>query len=226
MTSLINFMTKQVKLYEIPKVLETAAILDDSVLDAYNDSIKGFNEKARITLGKFGKADGELTGSNPFMLVHLANSGLLPAGSRLAIRPDLEKAISFDSDFLAGRYADFGLALRTAGDSYTPNDLLTKILAKQLEQRNIKLGNGKLIYLNALTIPQDDDSAYGLVFDLKDNAKELIRDIEDFKWNYTRQEGLVGAYLNGDGGWYSDYGDLADSNCDGRVVPISAEGKE
>ena len=104
-------MTRQVKLYEIPKVLETAGILDDSVLDAYNDSIKGFNEKARTTLGKFGKADGELTGSCPFMLVHLANSGLLPAGSRLAIRPDLEKAVSFEPDFLAGRYVDCELNL-------------------------------------------------------------------------------------------------------------------
>ena len=219
-------MTRQVKLYEIPKVLETAGILDDSVLDAYNDSIKGFNEKARTTLGKFGKADGELTGSCPFMLVHLANSGLLPAGSRLAIRPDLEKAVSFDSDFLAGRYTDFGLALRTAGDSHAPNDLLAKRLAKQLEQRNIELGKGKLIYFDALTQTQDNDSAYGLVFDLKDNAKDLIRDIADFKWDYTRQEGLACAYLYDGRYWYSDYEHLGVSNSDGRVVPISAEGKE
>src|SRR3989344_4992218 len=109
-------MTRQVALYEIPKVLETASILDDSVLEPYNDSIKGFNEKARNTLGKFGKTDGELTGSGPFMLVHLANSGLLPAGSRLAIRPDLEKAVSFEPDFLAGRYVDCELNLVSQGE--------------------------------------------------------------------------------------------------------------
>ena len=48
-------MTRQVKLYKIPEVLETARVLDDSVLDAYNDSIQSFNETARQTLDKFGK---------------------------------------------------------------------------------------------------------------------------------------------------------------------------
>lgn len=50
-------------------------ILDDSVLEAYNESIKSYNsERARESLGKFNRCDGELTGSDPLMIIQLANS--------------------------------------------------------------------------------------------------------------------------------------------------------
>ena len=89
-------MAKQVALYKLPEVLETARILDDSVLGNYNDSIQSFNEIARQTLGKFDKRNGDLTGSNPFMLVHLANSGLLSSGARLAGRKEVYYATLSD----------------------------------------------------------------------------------------------------------------------------------
>ena len=70
-------MAREVVLYEIPKTLEVARVLDDSVLEKYNDSVKSAysSERAREVLSRFGKYNGELTGSNPFMLVHLQNSG-------------------------------------------------------------------------------------------------------------------------------------------------------
>jgi hypothetical protein len=63
-------MGKQVRLYKIPEKLETASILDDSLLEHYVDSIKKYGEKARETLNKFSRDNGDLTGSSPFMLVH------------------------------------------------------------------------------------------------------------------------------------------------------------
>ncbi|MEK6843853.1 MAG: hypothetical protein AABX83_00330 [Nanoarchaeota archaeon] len=186
-------------------------ILDDSILEAYNESIQGYNEKARDSLGKFSKSDGELTGSSPLMLIQLANSGLLPEGTRLAKREDLENAISQDSDFLRGHYTDFGLALKTAGDSYAPNDLLAKRLAEQFKQRNIKLGEGKLIYFDSLYLIEDENSAYGLIPSLKDGAESSILDLDDFRWNYTRDEGLACADLVRDRYWDSNFEHVADS---------------
>jgi hypothetical protein len=75
-------MVRSVKLYKVPRELERADILDDSKLQEYQESIQHYNDKAKKTLNKFSSKNGELTGSNPFMLVHLANSGLLPEGTR------------------------------------------------------------------------------------------------------------------------------------------------
>jgi hypothetical protein len=217
-------MAKQVALYKIPETLETARILNDSVLDAYIDSIKPYSPKARETLGKLEKADGDLTNSNPFILVHLQNSGLLPNNARLATRKDLETAISFDNTFLSGNYVDFGYVLRTEGDSYKPNDLLAKTLARQLKDRNIKLGKGLLIPFSVLSNEDNINSEYGLIFNLNEKAtKENIIDVNEFKWDYTRDTGLVRAYLDRLRYLNSSYEYLADSSDDGRAVVVSAE---
>jgi hypothetical protein len=213
-------MAKQVRLYEIPKVLEKANILDDSILKDYNNSIASYSEKARQTLSHFNKADGDLTGSSPFMQVHLLNSGLLKR-ARLAARADLEKATFLDNNFLAGLYTDFGLALRSAGDSYKPNNIPSKLLAEQLKIRGINLGNGKLIPLNSLSLEENDNSDYGLVFVLNEKAdKDSILDLSFYKWDYQRNEGLARACL-GRYQYWSSYGEqLAVSSGDGRVVLV------
>ena len=217
-------MEEQVALYRIPETLEVARILDDSVLDSYNESIKSYNsEKARKTLAIFNSSNNKLTGSNPFALVHLANSGLLPKSSRLAERKDLETAVSLDNDFLSNNYVDFGLALRTEKDSYSPNELLSQELAKQLKQREIKLEKGRLISLNSLKLQENENSDYGLVFALNEQAsKENIFDLNQFKWGYIRN-GLARAFLSWRG-WGSDGRFLADSDDSCRVVFVSAEG--
>ncbi len=205
----------------------TARILDDSVLPAYKESIKQYNsEEARESLGKFSRSRDELTGSSPLMIIQLVNSGLLPEGTRLATREDLENAISNDDDFLREYYTDFALALRTAGDSYGPNDLLAKRLAKQLKQRGMALKDGKLIPLNALSLIEDKNSAYGLVADLKEGAESSIRELSDYEWDYTRDEGLACAVFYWYRDWYSAGGLLAVSGGLGRVVVVSAEGTQ
>ncbi|HLC62892.1 MAG TPA: hypothetical protein VJJ21_01090 [Candidatus Nanoarchaeia archaeon] len=231
-------MTKQVFLYrmpelpqlpelqEPPKEIQRVAILNHSSLPAYLDSIQHYNPTARETLGKFGSQDGDLAGSNPFRLVHLANSGLLPSGERLAERPDLETAISYEPSFGKGNYIDCGLALVTGRDSYKPNNLLARKLAEQFKKRSIPLEAGKLLPFFILENEEDKDSAYGLSFRLKDDtSKESIRDLSDFKWDYgPRSEGLARACLNRVRGWFSSSNVLENSNSDGRVVVVSAEG--
>jgi len=216
-------MLNQVKLYQIPEILETAGILEDSILPAYSDSIQNYNERARQSLGKFQSTNGQLAGSNPFMLVHLSNSGLLQ-GARLAERQDLEKAIVYDPEFVKGNWIDFGIALKTEGDSYKPNDLPARILAEKLNHKGISLDSGKLIPFNVLKNSEHDNSAYGLVFDLNDQFEEdSVRDLAEFKWDYARNEGISYAYLNGGRYWNYCYRDLDNSNGDARVVVVSGE---
>lgn len=219
----MKIMTREVKLYEIPKIPEVARVLDDSVLESYNESVKSdFNcDRARATLMKFEKQDGELTGSNPFMLVHLQNSGLLK-GARITLRQDLETALRFNPDIFAGNCIDFALALRTAGDSYSPNDLIAKTLAEQLNQRAIKLGKGKLIPISALKLREDENSHYGLVFNLNDSARNF-EDLSQFKWYHQRDKGIARAYLDGVDGWDSSNVGLSGSVGYGRVVVVSGE---
>lgn len=213
-------MAREVALYEIPKTLEVAKVLDDSVLERYNTSVKSAynSDRARKVLSKFGRENGELTGSNIFMLVHLQNSGLL--NERIATRRDLETALRLSPDIFRGNYINFGLALMTEGDSYRCNDLLAKTLAKQLKNRGINLG--KLIPISALRNEESPDSAYGLVFKLKDDVTEL-EDLSDSKWECQREQGIARACLGWVGYWDFKDIDLADSGGYGRVVIVSGE---
>ena len=231
-------MTNQVVLYKLPelpqlpelqeppKEIRTATILNDSHVSAYRDSIQGYGEVAIKTLGEFRSHNGTLTGSNPFMLVEYANLGLLPSGARLTERPDLEEAIAIEPSFGEGNYIDFGLALVTPGDSYEQNDLPAKVLAESLEHRGIKISpGGVLVPYRVLKNVEHGNSAYGLVQVLNDNAeKKDIRDLSEFKWDYSRDEGLARAYLYRNGDWCSNNYNLEYSNCLGRVVVVSAEG--
>lgn len=222
-------MTDQV--YLLPKTIEVARVLDGSVLELYQDSIKSYNsEKARETLGKFEIVNGKLAGSSPFMNLQLAhldseNPGLFPNRTRPSTREDLEKAIAKDNNFLRGFYTDFGLALRTQGDNYEPNDLLAKTLTEQLKHRGIELGNGILIPFSALAKPREHkDSTYGLVFDLNDSAtKDSILDLAQFHWDYPGNQVLARACLYDAHDWDSDNRYLANSDSDGRVVGVGVE---
>lgn len=215
-------MANQVLLYQIPKRLDVARVLDDSVLPVYTDSIQGLKPRAREVLGKFGSAEGQLTGSNPFMLVHLLNHGLIP-GERLSERPDLEKAIIYDPEFVKEKWVDFGIVLKTPGDSYKPNDLPARLLAEQLKQKGVSLDSGKLIPFNVLRNQEHDNSAYGLVFGLNDQFEaDAVRDLSDFRWDYTRDQGMAGAYLYRNRGWcYDRYLDVSYGFA--RVVVVGGE---
>src|SRR3989344_1160218 len=207
-------MARETVLYEVSKTLEIVRVLDASVLNEYNESVRSAynSDRARAVLSRFGEFKGELTGSNTFMLVHLQNAGL--AKGRIATRADLEKALRFGLN-LSGNYVNFGLALRTARDSYLLNDLLAKTLAGQLDKREVKIGEGKFIPISALGLREVPDSYYGLVFDLKDGAE--VEDLSKQRWNYFKEEGLVGAYLVRGGDWYSNDRYLDSSSGNGRV---------
>jgi hypothetical protein len=206
------------------KANESASVLDDSVLEGHNESIQKYGPTLRAALGNYSSSNGALTGSNPFMQVHLSDSSLLPGDARFAKRGELETARSRSKGFLKGAYTDLGLALVTAGDSHIPNDLPAKVLAEQLKQRGINLGKGRLMPLTVLSLQEDGNSNYGAVFVLNDKAsKDNILDLNDFKWDYLRGEGLSCADLVRDRYWNADNRNLERSNGRGRVAVVSGE---
>src|SRR3989344_5298156 len=110
--------------------------------------------------------DGQ--GSNPFAVVH-ANRIMRPQGILTATQADLEAF----SPNLRGTYEDSSLVLRSAGDSYEPNNHVARHLAKQLKG-SIKKQIGKIpivIPLVGLELVRDAKSNYGLSFKLRDDAK-------------------------------------------------------
>jgi hypothetical protein len=186
-------MTKKVELYRFNDTTIEAGFLDNSLLGKYEESLEGFSEKAKDTLGNFFGLAGDLAGSNPFMMVHLKNLGLLE-DSILLSTFEIMKIISKDKDFGFNTYADLGLALRSARDPFSPNDSLARSLHLQLSKRRIPLGDGVLIPFDALTIEEDPSSYYGLTFNISDGDLEptevCIKDLNDYSWDCSRPEGL------------------------------------
>jgi len=219
------------RVYSMSSELKFREILDDSRLGEYQDSIKSYGEKARQTLGKFTRNDkGELRGSNPFMVVDMAQKGLLPEGiDSIATRLDLEEGLRYATEqenpnFLRGTYNDFGLALRLNQDSTPKNEYLAKRLGEQLKQKEIPLGTGKLIQIPYLSINEDPESSYGISFDLNDLAtKETILDLDSLSWDWPLDNGLARAYLNDAQYWCSDGEYLGVSDALGAVVGVGVD---
>ena len=187
--------------------------------------LEEFNARAEELYGDAGEKvkvlnynGNTLTGSNPFAVVHV-NRVMRPQGILTATPADLE---AFRSN-LRGTYKDSALVLRSAGDSYEPNDYIARHLSEQL-RGSLKRQIGKVpivIPLVGLNLVRDAKSSYGLSFRLRDGAQPYKAPIlaesnstfrsEDVNAKtglptklgngdrtlYTRQEGLSRLYLDG-----------------------------
>ncbi len=199
----------------------------------YEEKCKQFkSEKARKTLNI------SRNGSNLFKVLFLNQIGI-----RTATLPELDLIVDENDSFLRGHYEDApSVVLRSAGDSYQPNDYLAKSLAKLIKKRKFN----HPIVINGLTIVEDDDSAYGLSFKLTDKSNffetpELshvnnqtkffkldergipVFDKEGNRTLYTKESGLSRLLLSRDLDLYSDWNYLAYSDSNGRVVVVSGE---
>ena len=228
-------MTEEV--YHLPKTIEVTKTLDDSHLRAFFESIKSYNSStARQTLGegnnRVSSANNRFGGSSSFIqpyLLHMdpENQGVFPNRTRPVTRPDLERAVKDNKQFLIRNIADFGIVIWSAPETHEANKLPYETLVEQFRQRNIPLGNGKLVYFSELEKPREHgNSAYGLVLDLKDiptdELKDNIRDINEFQWTWEKGNGLARACL---GSWYwscsNEHLGSSDSYC--RVVGVGVE---
>ncbi len=228
-------------------ILQEVHTLDSQILNAYKEGINSYKGRAFNSLNIFQDRKRDLAESNCFAPLKLRE--LFPQGTRLATMADLGRATEINPGFLREFYSDTGLVLRTAGDSYKENDFLAKDLARQLKKRKITLDSPKVIYFDALDLRQDLNLVYGLAYNLNEkatfgvniiDAPELMNDMKfktmkektgiplmDNKGNrnfYTRQDGLSRFSISGGSNVNSDYGGLAYSYINGRVVVVSGEG--
>jgi hypothetical protein len=212
----------------------TADFLSEEQQQIYEEACKGFkNEKARSSL-KVSR-----NGSNLFKVLLLNQIGI-----RTATLSELESALENGMD-LRGCYEDApAVVLRSAEDSYSPNDYLAKNLTKQLEVKEFKVP----LVVEGLKVVEDDNSQYGLRFERTDltkvteapdlNHQNNLRKFSRINPNYsidfngegtrnlyTRSSGVSRLYLYGDLCLSSDNESLADSGDTGRVVVVNdAEG--
>lgn len=230
----VNLIPEHVK-----KLFPRVGKLPEGVVEIYREGVEKFSsdsnvsdecrDKVKQTLcaqGRVSAVDGYFAGSNPFIQAFAKR--VLPEGSVLVTRPDLEEVVELAPGFLADNYVDFGVSLVTAGDNYEQNDLVAKRLAGELGKVGKTLKHPQLIYTGALEPVADEESNYGLVFVLteegKDEAKSFIVDRDSFKWHYIRDDGLSCAYLYRNSVWCAGNERFDYSYSDGRVVVKTAEG--
>lgn len=189
-----------------------------------------------------------VTGSNPFTVV-LANQILSQEGLRTASQADLETAMRVGAMDLRGTYEDTALVLRSDEDrDWSANTAIARDLGKQLKARGIKYSakSPAVIPLTSLELNTADNN-YRLSFRLTEDGKvyeaQILSGDGDFdsedldrktglprklmggkRHLYTRGNGLSGLYLDDDLNVISDGRGLDNSDDDGRVVVVSAEG--
>ncbi|MBT3691414.1 hypothetical protein HOD75_00180 [archaeon] len=219
---------------EIRELLPIARFLSPEEQTRYEEAIQEFTGKAKETLDIPQKA------SNLFKILFLNQIGI-----QTSTLPELESALE-NGLGLSGTYEDSReVILRSAGDSYTPNDYLAKSLADKLKLRNFK----NPFIIKGLTIQPDEDSQYGLIlqptdntevievpdFHHKNNQKRFSRINSDYSIEfdeeaertfYTRNQGLSRLCLDRYLDLVSNGEYLSGSDSDGRVVVVSAEGTE
>lgn len=230
-------------LIEIPEFIPQAGFLGGDDGKEIDREIGGKYEQS--ALQKDSYKGGVIKGSNPFYVVAV-NELLRQNGLRTATPADLERVLKTNALYLRGHYEDSALVLRSAED---PNAYLAKDLAKQIKQRTGKQRKMPvMIPLAGLELREDQNSDYGLAFNLTDDSEIIYAPIlnkgggnftsedinektglpkrtkrEGNRYLYTRDSGLSRLCLGGDLGLYSGNGDLAYSDVYGRVVVVSGE---
>ena len=183
---------------------------------------------------------GTIFGSNPFANVRIASSGL-------ALPSEVMHVFELSPSLFSGDYIDLALVLRTNGDSIKVMDYNARHLFEQVRHRGyipskefpvmIPLGRG-------LIIKEDDNSPYGLVHILTDEAQIIqapelnyknndrtfsrvdergipIFDKEGERTFYARQGGLDRFILDWGLDLYFGWGrNLSGSSAGGRVAVI------
>ena len=231
-------------LIEIPDAVPSVTFWEGDDAEA---RFEEFNETAQENYGEAAKNVRVLTydaknklvkGMNVFAGVH-ADVLFKPEGIRVATMAELEKALQTGALKLKGTYEDSGLVLR---DERDPNGYLAQNLAEQVKARGIKVGKVPyVIPLRGLEVVRDEDSNYGLAFQLTDESQVIeapqlagknsgkrfktldedgmpVFDQDGERVLYTNDSGLSGLSLSGDLGVYSDWSSLAGSVGNGRVV--------
>jgi len=146
---------------------------------AYTESLSQFKGEARKSLseGFSFDSDGTLKGSNSFLPVWLNQTGLLPRNEVLLSLAQFGRAFNSNPNAFVYTYRDTGIILRTNGDEIEKNNYLSKNLFGKLKKRGFIATPEKPIVISLTDFKkprQNDNSGYGLVYDLTENAKPIV----------------------------------------------------
>ncbi len=205
----------------------------------YNEIIKYLdktfsNHKSNLS-GKLNFTDGVMKGSNPYIAV--AVDMFLKKQNikhRIATQRDLETKIQMFKDC----YEDTGLALRSTKN---PNKSSAEHLYNQIKKSNPKLKFPIFIELRDLEL--DSNLNFNLTSQSKYKTADCLNwedgthysQIDDYglpkvedasspRQIWTRKDGLAGVYLDGGLDFDPSSGNVFDSDGNGRVVLVPAEG--
>ena len=218
----------------------------EELYNTFNQDIKdNYANNPNIEVLNYNSKTNSIKGSNIFAVSRLSEI-LREYGLRTAIPSD--DRYGNISNLVKGRfYTNFNaLILRTAGDSYKPNDKIAKDLAEKIENREGKLKLPLMVVAPLVRYSKDKENPYQLVFDLSDKT-QLINDERldrkkyqtGMKFSEVDDLGLPLFNKEGDRTWYaredglagftctglvadSDYERLACSSAGGRVVLVSS----
>jgi hypothetical protein len=219
----------------IQYVLQVSFLADEDMLRACQERIKSYSKRAQEVLDVFTFENGVIRGSDSFANVELASEHLALPGQVLH---DLE----LNPEFFRGNYEDMGLVLRTDVDPV--HNYNAKNLYEQLKHRGITASdkNPVMISLKGLSLKEDNESIYGLVHLLTDEAQIIQAPELSYKNNgrkfskcdergipifdkkgkrafYSRQGGLGRLFLDRCLVLFSSwYGSLGNSGASGRVA--------
>ena len=232
----------------IPKdiILPKAIVLDKEHKELYKEAITktaekfGKDSQAYKTIIN-GISAKEVTGSQFFWNTNL--NQYLPNKQRVISLSDMEKINDIDETFFTKFYSFYSdttqIILRNDKPSWDQNKYILENLVKQVKDRNQLFSSDSPLIISNLELIQNDNSQnkYGLLLKINDNTtmqnderfahsnnQQRIKFGKREKTIYTKENGLSRLYLNGDGGTDSRNGYLADSNGNGRVVVVDAEG--
>ena len=156
------------------------SFLDKDITEEYSEAVKRFNSKrARNSLNIFEYTDEIMNGSNSFGNILASKI----AGIPLASPSQLEHAVRLSPNSFKRTYTEPALILRTNGDSYSDNNHNAMNLYTQLKKRGIKPTEESpvRISLKGLELEEDNDSFYGLVHKLTNEAEIL----QDRRFNFN-----------------------------------------
>lgn len=159
----------------------------------------------------------------------------LPRGHSVALYTDLERISDTDPIFFNGIYTDTSeIVLRTETASHEPNKAILENLVGQVKERRLEFSPENPLVISGVNLVKDDnpENSYGLLMTLGDEAifrndprfasgKNIIPFGNGTKTLWTRGDGVSWVFLSRNGYVVADYGDLSNSNDNGRVVVVA-----
>jgi len=211
-----------------------STVKSEDLIPAYTEGVQKFLRNHQLEMGddwvkmvgerlyKFsGKnKEGDVLGSSTDMGVAIATFcpeiPLITGQQLLELYSRAENKNPFGSV-----YIDFGVHIN---GEHEVNPTQAKILLNDFKAKGIELGEGRVPNFNQLKLIADKDA--GLAYKLTDDVCfDSIAVVSAYPFEgRVGKNGLFGACLGRDGGWYAGGGGLRGSDDCGRVVRYDAEG--